>query len=104
VKLAKSPNLWSRRVAMLATLHTIRKNEFGDTLALATTLLNDPEDLMHKAVGWMLREMGHRNSAPLYAFLDAHAANMPRTMLRYALEKVPAAKRAAYMKAGKVTR
>lgn len=96
VRLAKARLLWSRRVAILATLYTIKHGEFADTLAIATLLLKDQHDLIHKAVGWMLREVGQRDMQTLAAFLDRHAATMPRTMLRYAIEKLPPARRKAY--------
>jgi 3-methyladenine DNA glycosylase AlkD len=95
-RLAKARSVWSRRVAMLSTLHTIRRDDFADTLAIATMLLKDKHDLIHKAVGWMLREVGQREIKAMTAFLDRHAPVMPRTMLRYAIEKLPPAKRKAY--------
>ena len=82
-------SLWERRIAMVATLHFIRHNDFDDTLQLAEHLLNDKEDLMHKASGWMLREVGKRDQGRLEAFLDRHGRSMPRTMLRYAIERFP---------------
>lgn len=95
--LAASPRLWDRRIAVVATLAFIRVNEFADTLRLCEALLQDREDLMHKACGWMLREVGKRNEAVLRGFLDAHARHMPRTMLRYALERLAGDVRAQYM-------
>jgi 3-methyladenine DNA glycosylase AlkD len=100
---ARDRNLWRRRVAMLATLAFLKNGSFGETLRIAEALLQDKEDLIHKAAGWMLREMGKRETAPLVAFLDRHAAVMPRTMLRYALEKFPEKTRRAYMSAGKAS-
>ncbi len=96
-ELAQSASLWDRRIAVLASFAFIRAGDFGDTLRLSERLLGDREDLMHKACGWMLREVGKRDEAALRTFLDAHAAQMPRTMLRYALEKLPPAVRADYM-------
>jgi 3-methyladenine DNA glycosylase AlkD len=96
-KLVRDKNLWRRRVAIVATHHFIRKQRFGETLRIAEALLNDREDLIHKATGWMLREMGKKDVAPLRLFLDSHAAVMPRTMLRYALEKFPEKTRKEYM-------
>ncbi len=93
----KSNNLWHRRVAILATATFIRHGEFVDTLALATILLADPHDLIHKAVGWMLREVGKRDLPTLVSFLDVYATAMPRTMLRYAIEKLPPTARAHYL-------
>lgn len=87
-RLAASPSLWERRVAVMATFHFIRRGEFAPTLRLARRLLHDPEDLIHKAVGWMLREVGKRDEGALLAFLEENAARMPRTMLRYATEKL----------------
>jgi 3-methyladenine DNA glycosylase AlkD len=97
-RLARSAVLWERRIAILATLHFIRHGESACTLRIARRLLDDDEDLIHKATGWMLRETGkHCGRAPLSGFLDDHAAHMPRTMLRYALEHFPAAARKRYM-------
>ncbi len=97
-RLAASDHLWSRRVSVLATFHFIKQGDFADIQRLATRLLADPHDLMHKAVGWMLREMGSRGGdAELRAFLRDHAGTMPRTMLRYALEKLPPEERARWM-------
>lgn len=97
-RLAVSKNIWERRIAIVSTFHFIRQGEYGDTLALAEILLHDQHELIHKAVGWMLREVGKRDEAVLRQFLDAHAAVMPRTMLRYAIERLSPAARARYMK------
>lgn len=97
-RLARSPHLWSRRVAMLATLFFIQRGEHRDAIRIATLLVNDRHDLIHKAVGWMLREVGKRASATvLTSFLERHAARMPRTMLRYAIEHRSPAERRRWM-------
>jgi 3-methyladenine DNA glycosylase AlkD len=96
-RLAESSWLWDRRISVLATAHLIRIGEFADTLKIAEMLLADRHDLIHKAVGWMLREVGKRDSAALEAFLERHRRAMPRTMLRYAIERFPKAKRQAFL-------
>jgi 3-methyladenine DNA glycosylase AlkD len=98
LKLAKSDNIWERRIAIVTTLHFIRKGDFGDTLKIAEMLLHDGHDLIHKAAGWMLREVGKKDTAALEQFLDSHYAAMPRMMLRYAIERLPAEKRLRYMR------
>jgi 3-methyladenine DNA glycosylase AlkD len=95
--LARSPSLWERRIAVLATLAFIRRGQFNDTLRLCRRLLNDPHDLMHKACGWMLREVGKRDARVLHTFLDRHCERMPRTMLRYAIELLPESQRQSYL-------
>lgn len=97
-KMAKSKSLWERRIAIIATFYFIRRNQFDDTLAIADILLNDKEDLMHKAVGWMLREVGKRDLKTEEDFLLPRYQKMPRTMLRYAIERFPEPKRLAYLK------
>ena len=97
-ELARSEILWERRIAVMATFHFIKKNDFADTLKIAGMLLNDKEDLIHKAVGWMLREVGKRRLQIEESFLKKHYQTMPRTMLRYAIEKFPEPKRRRYLK------
>jgi 3-methyladenine DNA glycosylase AlkD len=96
--LAHSKSLWERRIAIIATFHFIKDRQFADTLAIAALLLTDREDLMHKAVGWMLREVGKRDLTQEIEFLNAHYRQMPRTMLRYAIEKFPENERLKYLK------
>ena len=95
--LASSSSMWDRRIAILSTFFFIRQNHFRETLRLAKKYLRDPEDLMHKASGWMLREVGKKDIAVLRAFLDQNAAKMPRTMLRYAIEKMKEPERRRYL-------
>ena len=102
-RLARSRNVWERRIAVLATQTFIRAGEYPPTLELAERLLRDSHDLMHKAVGWMLREVGTRDRPDLERFLDRHAGGMPRTMLRYAIEKLPPRLRQRYMKAPRLS-
>ncbi len=98
-KLARSESLWERRIAILATFYFIRKGESRETLRIAKLLLHDSHDLIHKAVGWMLREVGKRCSIEIERiFLDKYAAVMPRTMLRYAIERFPKELKTHYMK------
>lgn len=96
-RLVKSDSLWERRIAVLATFWFIRNGRFKDALAMAEILLSDKHDLIHKAVGWMLREIGKRDERVLLEFLDAHFRDMPRTMLRYAIERLPASKKQYYL-------
>ena len=98
-QLAKSKSLWERRIAILATFHFIKQHEFSDTLKIAAILLSDKEALIQKAVGWMLREIGKRDRMIEKAFLKRHYNKMPRTMLRYAIEKFPEELRQRYLQA-----
>ena len=100
-RLAKSEDLWERRIAMLATFYFIKHGKYEETLKIARILLTDREDLIHKAVGWMLREIGKKEMVTEETFLKQHYKEMPRTMLRYAIEKFPEPKRQQYLK-GKV--
>lgn len=95
--LAKSKDLWERRIAIMATFYFIKLNDFTDTLSIAEILIADEEDLIHKAVGWMLREVGNRDIETEERFLKSHYLKMPRTMLRYAIEKFPESKRKQYL-------
>lgn len=97
-KLAASKNMWEQRIAIIATYTLIKRDEFADTLRIAETLLHHEHDLIHKAVGWMLREVGNRNRAKEEAFLQKHYRTMPRTALRYAIEKFPETRRQQYLK------
>lgn len=97
-QLAKSESLWERRAAVMFTFAFIREFEFDDTLRLCKKLLNDKHDLMHKACGWMLREIGNRDTGVLREFLEEHVSKMPRTMLRYAIEKLPERERQSWLK------
>ena len=97
-QLAGSDVLWERRIAIVSTLMLIRNGQYDDTLKLAEILLHSSHDLMRKAVGWMLREVGKKNESLLRIFLDRHCRVMPRTMLRYAIERLPQEVRLSYMK------
>jgi len=98
-KLARSQSVWERRIAVVATHHFIRRGDFDDTLRLARLLMDDEHDLIHKAVGWMLREVGKRDEHTLLGFLDRHASELPRTALRYSIERLTPGQRKRYMSA-----
>jgi len=97
-RFAESPSLWERRIAIVSTFHFIRQGDFRDAIAIAELLLADPEELLHKATGWMLREVGKRDQSMLEAFLDEYVTVMPRTALRYAIERFPEEQRQRYLK------
>jgi 3-methyladenine DNA glycosylase AlkD len=97
-KLAKSKNLWERRIAILSTTYFIRQGDVADTFKIAEMLVNDKHDLIHKATGWMLRTAGGRDRRKLLAFLDKYAATMPRTLLRYSIENLDKKEKEYYMK------
>ena len=96
-KLVASKNIWERRIAIVATFAFIRKNQFQETFQITEKLLNDNHDLLHKAAGWMLREAGKRNQEQLELFLQQHYKKMPRTMLRYSIERFDEGKRKRYL-------
>jgi 3-methyladenine DNA glycosylase AlkD len=97
-KLANSENIWEKRIAIMSTFHFIKNRSYNDALCISEILLHDKHDLIHKAVGWMLREIGKRDLKTEEDFLLKYYKNMPRTMLRYAIEKFPENKRQAYLK------
>ncbi len=96
-ELANSENLWEKRIAIVSTLNFIRKNEFSDALTISEILLNDGHDLIHKAIGWMLREVGKKDKEKLEKFLKFHYKNLPRTTLRYAIERFTERERKKYL-------
>jgi len=96
--LAKSKSLWNRRIAIISTFYFIKHNKYQDTLKLAKMMLKDRHNLIHKAIGWMLREVGKKDIKIEETFLKKYYKQMPRTMLRYAIEKFPKQKRLAYLK------
>ena len=97
-RLARSSLLWDRRISLIATFHFIRNNDFADTFKLIGILTEDPEDLIHKAMGWMLREIGKRDLPSEETFLKEWYAKLPRTTLRYAIERFPEGKRQEYLR------
>jgi len=99
--LAKSMNLWERRISIISTFYFIKHDKYAETLKISEILLTDEQDLIHKAVGWMLREVGKRHLPSEEKFLKKHHRDMPRTMLRYAIERFPEPKRQRYLK-GKI--
>lgn len=101
-KLARSGDLWHRRIAIVSTWEFIRHGQLDDTFKISRILMRDGHDLIHKAVGWMLREAGKRDRAALLKFLDTHAHELPRTALRYAIEHLPPEQRLHYMKLKRV--
>ncbi len=96
--LSSSSNIWERRISIISTFHFIKNNQFIDTLKISEILFKDKHDLIHKAVGWMLREVGKKDSSVLEKFLKSHYKFMPRTSLRYAIERFPEEKRQRYLK------
>ncbi len=96
-KLAKSDSLWERRISIIATFAFIAQGDLADAIKISTVLLHDPHDLIHKAVGWVLREVGKKDQTSLLKFLETHAPAMPRTMLRYAIEKLDPVTRRSYL-------
>src|SRR5215208_589882 len=103
-RLAGSENIWERRIAIVSTHYFTRNGDFSETLKIAELLLHDRHDLIHKAVGWMLREVGKRDAAAQEAFLEKHCSIMPRTMLRYAIERLPETKKRRYYKKKPINR
>lgn len=100
-RFAVSKNLWERRIAIISTLGFIRRGDLKDTFRITRKLMKDPHDLIHKACGWMLREAGKRDEHALTSFLDSNAKRMPRTMLRYAIERFPDGQRLRWMRQGR---